>query len=191
MTFRLDVLDEPLLEFGGGGRAIDPRLGLMEFGPLQPGTGDKVRIAVVGTADTVDGFERFVEQCRTGIAAPAGRLANLRPHFPGLGNANPFRCAFEVDPAARTVVPPRYIDRILRQRDNDAAVRAAVELFADHAMSIHETSARPDVVVFALPTDLIERVVNDSVTGDADEDPLPENVPAGQPLDFRDRKSVV
>lgn len=186
MTFRLDVLDEPLLEFGGGGRSIDPRMGLMEFGPLQPGTGDKVRLAVIGTAETVEGFERFVDRCRTGIAADSGRLTNLRPHFPGLGNANPFRCAFEVEAGARTVLPRRDIERILKERDNDAAVRAAVDLFAEHALAIHETSARPDVIVFALPTDLIERVVNDTVAGDADEDPLPENMPDGLPLDFRD-----
>ncbi len=186
MNFPLDVLDEPLLEFGNGGRAIDPRLGLMEHGPLQPGTGDKVRLAVIGTKDTVEGFERFVERCRTGIPAPQGRLANLRPPFPGLGNANPFRCSFEVETGGTAVLPRRDIERILREKDNDAAVRAAVDLFANHALAVHESSARPDVVMFALPTELIERVVNDSVTADAEDEPLPDHVPAGQPLDFRD-----
>ena len=186
MTFPLDVLDEPMLEFGGGGRAIDPRMGLMEFGTLQPGTGDKVRLAVIGTADTVDGFDRFLERCRAGIEAPAGRLANLRPHFPGLGNANPFQCTFEVEAGGKAVLPRRDIERIIRERDDNAAVRAAVDLFVEHAVSIHESSARPDVVVCALPTELIERVVNDTVMPDGDDEPLPESVPAGQPLDFRD-----
>ena len=52
--------------FGGGGRPIHLRIGIMDFEPLQPGTGDKVRIAVIGTAETVEGFELL------------GRLPNRR-----------------------------------------------------------------------------------------------------------------
>jgi hypothetical protein len=31
------VLPEPLLEFGDAGRHVDPRVGLIEYGPLQEG----------------------------------------------------------------------------------------------------------------------------------------------------------
>ena len=42
MIFKSHVFDEPMLEFGDGGRHRDPRQGLREFGPLQPRSGDVV-----------------------------------------------------------------------------------------------------------------------------------------------------
>jgi hypothetical protein len=53
MTFNHVLLDEPELEFGDGGKCIDPRLGLLRFGPLQPAPGEKVSVGVIGTGETV------------------------------------------------------------------------------------------------------------------------------------------
>ena len=50
------LLDEPELEFGDGGRHIDPRLGLLKYGPLQPILGDRISLGVIGTAETVEGI---------------------------------------------------------------------------------------------------------------------------------------
>ena len=36
MEFRQKVIDEPLLEFGDKQTFIDPRHGLVEFGPFSP-----------------------------------------------------------------------------------------------------------------------------------------------------------
>jgi hypothetical protein len=52
LNFNPKVIAEPDLEFGDGGRHIDPRFGLVEHGPLQPMLGDTVRIGVIGTAET-------------------------------------------------------------------------------------------------------------------------------------------
>ncbi len=86
LNFNAKVLAEPLLEFGDGGRDIDPRRGLVDYGPLQPMPGDKVRIGVIGTAETCDGFAQFIDRCRTGVDGKSQKLANLYPPFPGIGN---------------------------------------------------------------------------------------------------------
>ena len=49
MIFNAKVLTEPLLEFGDGGKDIDPRRGLVDYGPIAADAGDKVRIGVIGT----------------------------------------------------------------------------------------------------------------------------------------------
>lgn len=36
MIFQPIYMPEPVLEFGDGGRHIDPRAGLLNYGPLQP-----------------------------------------------------------------------------------------------------------------------------------------------------------
>jgi hypothetical protein len=139
------VLKEPLLEFGDAGLHPDQRVGLIEYGPLQPMAGDRVRIGVIGTAATADGFAQFIERCKTGIEGKKSPLINLYPPFPGIGNQNPFRCTFEVDAAVRKIIPMRDIERIIAIAKQPDAVRAAVALFAEQASAMLEGSARPDV----------------------------------------------
>jgi hypothetical protein len=83
------VFDEPMLEFGNGGQQPDPRQGLREYGPLQPSSGDVVRVGVIGTDETVAGFTEFLEETARGIESGNKQLINLNPDFPGLGNQNP------------------------------------------------------------------------------------------------------
>lgn len=176
------LIDEPELEFGDGGRHIDPRLGLLDHGPLQPILGDKISIGVIGTAETVEGFERWMERVKTGISGKSVKQPNLFPPFPGLGNENPFRCPFEVSPTAKRILPARDIGDIVAIQKHPDAVREASALFTDQATAMLESSDGPDVIVAALPFDLIMRVVNEVVEIGDEGDPLG----ADDAIDFRD-----
>jgi len=175
------LIDEPELEFGDGGRHRDPRLGLMRHGPLQPILGDKISIGVIGTADTIEGFERWMERVRTGISGKLTKQPNLFPPLPGLGNENPFRCPFEVKPTARRVLPARDIRDIVSIQKHSEAVQEASALFSDQATTMLESSDKPDVIVAALPFDLIMRVVNEITENNDDDDD-----DGAEPPDFRD-----
>lgn len=171
MISNAKVLPEPMLEFGSGGRHLDPRMGLVEYGPLQPILGDRVRIGVIGTAETADGFSQFIDRCGTGIEGKKSPLTNLYPPFPGIGNRNPFRCTFEVDTGARRIIPTRDIERVVSTAKQSDAVRTAAELFAENAGSMLAGSSRPDVIITALPANLIEKVVNArSIAEDEDDE---------------------
>jgi len=170
MTFRAGILEEPLLEFGGNGREIDIRLGLMRHGPLEPERAAKVRLGIIGTAETTEGFARFLDRCKVGLDAKESRQPNLFLPFPGLGNDNPFRCNFELDPHARKPIPRADIARIAGMTSTPKAVVEAVELFAAQAQAIAEAPAPPDVILCALPTELITRVVHETVIPDRDQD---------------------
>ena len=50
--FPTKIFDEPELEFGDRHHHPDPRLGLMDAGPLQTFVGDVIKVAVVGSAKT-------------------------------------------------------------------------------------------------------------------------------------------
>lgn len=182
MTFRTEILDEPKLEFGDRGFHIDPRFGLCEYGPLQPMLGDRVSIGVIGTAETYEGFEAWMERLTSSIPAKSTELPNLFPPFPGLGNQNPFRCRFEVSPAARRILPHKDMGDIVRIPSHSEAVTEAAEVFFDQAQTMLESSDPPDVIVAALPFELILRVVNDVTDlagNDVDDD-------HAFPIDFRD-----
>src|SRR5437016_4034535 len=149
--FKSYVFDEPMLEFGDGGQHFDPRQGLREHGPLQPRSGDVVRVGVVGTEDTVGGFTEFLTETARGIESENKQLINLNPDFPGLGNQNPFRCKFEVPDGATAILSRRQVNEIKEIGRHDQAVRHAVELIASQLSALTESSAKPDVIVLALP----------------------------------------
>ncbi|MBY0329414.1 MAG: hypothetical protein K2X49_01925 [Acetobacteraceae bacterium] len=169
-VFETRCLPEPDLEFGDGGLHLDPRYGLMTYGPLQPKPGDLIRIGVIGTTETVDGMASFVERAMTGIEGAGGHLGNLHPGFPGIGNENPFRCRFEIERAACRTVLSRDVRAITAIPKHDNAVRAAAELFVDQARALLESSTKPEVVVLALPIPIIEKVVNAVAFPGGDED---------------------
>ena len=160
MIFKSHVFDEPMLEFGGGGQHCDPRQGLREHGPLQPRSGDVVRVGVIGTEDTVGGFTEFLAETARGIESENKQLINLNPDFPGLGNQNPFRCKFEVLDGATAMLSRRQVSEIREIGPHDQAVRYAVELIVSQLSALTESSAKPDVIVLALPVPLIEKLVN-------------------------------
>jgi hypothetical protein len=160
MSFKSRVFDEPVLEFGDGGQHCDPRHGLREFGPLQPRSGDVIRVGVIGTEETVAGFTEFLAETARGIDAENKQLINLNPDFPGLGNQNPFRCKFEVPNDATIALSHRQVNEIKKIGRHDEAVRHAVTLISAQLSSLMESSAKPDVIVLALPVPLIEKLVN-------------------------------
>ena len=160
MIFKAHVFDEPMLEFGDGGQHCDPRQGLREYGPLQPRSGDVVRVGVIGTDDTVAGFTEFLAETGRGIESGNKQLINLNPDFPGLGNQNPFRCKFEVLDGATAALSRRQVNEITSISRHDEAVRHAAELITSQLSALVESSAKPDVIVLALPVPLIEKLVN-------------------------------
>ncbi len=180
MIFNGQVYPEPLLEFGSGGLHLDPKYGLAQYGPLQPIPGDSVRIGIIGTGETVEGMERFLERCKTGIAGRDSPLANLHAPFPGIGNANPFRCAFVTDPSMQRRIPKSDIRRATSLPKQADIIKECADLFADQARSLLEGSSRPDVIVAALPLEVIQKVVNARASGGDDD----EEDDSG--LDFRD-----
>ena len=163
MYFESRIFEEPELEFGDKHHHPDPRLGLLEAGPLQPPLGGVIRIAVVGSAKTVEDTQRFLADAAIGFTGKSDRHPNLHPDFPGLGNLNPFRCRFEIQDGATAALPQSKIEKIRKEPGHAKAVEMAVEEIVAQLQMIDESSSRPDVAIVALPVALIERVWNAKV----------------------------
>ncbi|MGY3591482.1 hypothetical protein ACVIGB_008938 [Bradyrhizobium sp. USDA 4341] len=159
--FDTRIFPEPELEFGDQHHHPDPRLGLLEAGPLQYPLGDVMKIAVVGNTKTIEDAQKFMEAAAAGLAGKTEKHPNLHPDFPGLGNQNPFRCKLEIVVSA--ALPQARIDKIRKEPLNDKAVEMAVDEFVAQLEVIAESSSRPDVAIIALPVGLIERVWNAKV----------------------------
>ena len=163
MDFQSKIFKEPELEFGDKHHHPDPRLGLVEAGPLQPPLGEVIRIAVVGNAKTVEDTQKFLTDAAGGFLGKTEKHPNMHPDFPGFGNQNPFRCRFEIDDDATAALSQSKIEKITKEPDHRKAVETAVEEIVSELQTLDEGSHRPDVAIVALPVALIERVWNAKV----------------------------
>lgn len=159
------VLDEPLLEFRHGQRAVDPHRGLSLFGPYDADRNPPGRItyAVVGTGDGIAAFATFAKT----LAAPiVGGLSDaervdvhldqyrlkqdaLWPVFPGFNTA--FATRWKPEPLTKCVVAPEAIDAALHNRDDHRRVRAITDLFLEPIRIAAERDDPPSVVVCVVP----------------------------------------
>lgn len=163
MKFETKIYDEPELEFGDQHHHPDPRLGLVEAGPLQPPLGEVIRVGVVGSAKTVESTQNFLSTVLAGIKGKTEKHPNLHPDFPGLGNLNPFRCRFDIPENSTITISQSKIDAIAKEPNHQKAVKMAVEEITNLLQVLDDGGDRPDVAIVALPVALIERVWNAKV----------------------------
>lgn len=158
MKIEPKIFSEPLLEFGSRHFHSDPRLGLMDAGPLQTHVGETIHVAVVGSQRTQELTESFFNDAVDGIETSSTKHPNMNPDFPGLANRNPFRCKFSIMSNAAPSIPNSQIDTIVNESNDSIAVDLAVDTIMKQLESIEESTFKPDIAIIALPIALIDRV---------------------------------
>src|SRR6266545_4857568 len=130
-SVKLDVRDEPLLEFAGNARHVDPRHGIWDYGPIDATSTAlrTIRAGIVGTPASVQGLRAWLDKCRLPIAAKDSRLGHLFVPFPGFDTSAGFRSTLVWDSRLERHIRDRDIRRVAGLKPHDA-VRAAVELYA-------------------------------------------------------------
>lgn len=153
---KLTVLDEPPLEFAHGTHHRDPRHGLDFYGPadIEETKVRAIRVGLVGPQASIDGVKRWLDRCRTPIAAKQSHLGSLYLPFPGFDTDRAFRS---------TIVWNSRLERPISRNDLEAlqglnplkAAAAAVELYDSELQVLHE-EPNCDVVIVCRPDDLVD-----------------------------------
>jgi len=156
---RATVLDEPDLEFGGGGKHVDPRHGIADYGPIDAGsTGapTEIPIGLVGTQEAVEGVRHWLEGCREPIAAKQpNRYPRLFRDFPGFDLDSTFRSRLVFDDTLTRVIPNRTLNRVT-SKPGALAAADAVDLYREEVARLADTN-RCKVIICARPDQLDER----------------------------------
>lgn len=182
---KLALIPEPQLEFADNGRHLDPRFGVLRYGPLDAGGSSQPRmisVGIIGTNETILALRSWLESCRDPIAGKQTRLRNLFPEFPGFAGDTVFQAELVFDDSLDRPIGIRDFRARVRPAA-DATRRAVCELLLDELAVLLERQ-RPDVVLVALPLEILERV-----EPAADEDPAPapgRRERRRQPIDFHD-----
>jgi hypothetical protein len=152
------VLDEPELEFGAGGRHIDPRFGIATFGPVDAGTDTaptRIRLGIVGPRVAVEGIHSWLIHAREPIIAKTPRYpgqATLFPSFPGFEQDHAFRSVLALEERNLRVVANATIAG-LSSLGAAGAVQAAVDAYMAEIQWLSESSSC-DVIICARPPEL-------------------------------------
>ncbi len=157
---KVEHLIEPELEFGGGGRHIDIRFGLMNYGPLDLESTSRptsVPVGVVGSSESVDGLHRWLERCRNEIPAKESRQPNLFPHFPGFSSDSPLGCEIAADGELDRTLGGKLIKELAKKSSANSVIETAVDAFVGEIAAIAE-KGRAKVIFVALPLEVLEAV---------------------------------
>src|SRR5581483_3327970 len=157
---KIELIPEPELEFAEGGRHVDIRFGLANYGPLDAATGSaptQIKIGLVGTPQTIEGARTWFERCRSGVAAKQSRQPNLFPPFPGFDLDTRFHATLVFDPTLEREIREREFVALKSCGSVNDVVAAAVELFLTEMSALAE-KGKADVFVCAPPLSLLDAV---------------------------------
>lgn len=164
------VLAEPLLEFGGGARHVDPRHGISDYGPVdfdEAGAPRPVRLGVVGPRSDTDGLRRWLDECSGGVEArPDTHLRSLFRDFPGLDHDRTFRTTLLTADGTTRAVSAKELRKATSMTPGLATERC-VDLYFEQIQDLNQTN-RVDVILVARPDDLKD-TKTPSPKGDDDE----------------------
>lgn len=157
---KVDFIQEPELEFGSNGRHIDIRFGLMNYGPLDRDlqtAPEQIRLGVVGSGESVEGFTGWISACRDGVDAKTSKQPNLFPRFPGFGEDSMLQADIISDASLQRTVREKDIQQLCARTDDNAVVREAATMFMDELTALVE-KGKADVLVCAVPFPLLKRM---------------------------------
>ncbi len=148
-------LPEPLLQFCGG-RDSDPRRGLSMYGPFSLGQPRKhprsLRIGLLGSQKTIAAAQRWLEECAAGVGGDEDHQ-----DFPGCTSDVGFFCDLEFDDGWIHAIPQREQERALAIDDHRVRFETTVGLIEQGLAWFGALDHRPDVVIVALPDEIVEQ----------------------------------
>ena len=129
---KIEVIQEPLLEFGYGQQLSDPRDGLTLFGPYDanaPAHPGILSYGIVGTSQGIELFYKWAQaMIRPWVNAPKDRH-RLWPPYPGFQAA--FSSEWKVHPVWKHELDGEDLSQLARRHDPYERVHSVVDKYLD------------------------------------------------------------
>lgn len=152
---KASFLDEPALEFAGGQQELDQKRGLAGYGPASLGETrhpTSIKLGFIGSGTSVDLARTWFRRAAEGVRGdPAKRL----PDFPGFAGDRGFFSDLRSPDEHTEILTSRELDEVTTRKRVAERFEAAVELMSNKLRLLRQQDNRPDVVVLALPDELL------------------------------------
>lgn len=159
-AFQAGVVAEPSVLFGGGHRHIDPKTGLALYGPYSspdqvgpPVT--SIRVGIVTTGELATATRAWLRRCQ-GEVINDGSQPFIFPPFPGMNAESPLQCELISGRTWEEPLAVRRLREVLGIGNFYERVAAVTGIFAEGVRNLAERSPRPDVIVCAIPQEVLD-----------------------------------
>ena len=154
MTFTVQHLSEPNLDFGGGHPAPDPKMGISLYGPYS-GSPTQITVGIIGDATTVDQVDQLLHQFTSLVSGPT-KHPLWTQDFPGLNKTGPFGCELLIESEWKRTLRTEDIDGLNNVAGLSERIGRSVGLFCDEISKLKEREASPTVFICAPPRRMMD-----------------------------------
>ena len=163
MAFKVEYLEEPSLMFGNDGIALDPRIGLVKYGPRTP-TGEphhiSMKIGLIGDLSSITEIQRFFKLMRNRILPEINLLQKWKMPFPGLGVDSPLNMSINVQKRWRQIFFPDEIGKFLKYTDKNQMIVDFIQYVESKIDIIYGKESPPDVIIICIPESIYRKCVS-------------------------------
>ncbi|MFM9264946.1 argonaute/piwi family protein [Tychonema sp. BBK16] len=149
-------LGEPLLCFADGKQHIDPKFGVLNFGPKSYSPIKRhpslVRVGFIGSAETIEIAKQWMEKTAQGVLGD-----DKHPAFPGFQKERGFFSELVFDDAWIGQLNRSEIEDVLKIKSERECFEAAVKLLESKLNLLSRKDQPPEYVVVALPEQLSKK----------------------------------
>jgi hypothetical protein len=149
-------LGEPLLCFADGKQHIDPKLGVLNFGPKSYSPIKRhpslVRVGFIGSAETIEIAKQWMEKTAQGVLGD-----DKHPAFPGFQKERGFFSELVFDDAWIGQLNRSEIEDVLKIKSERERFEAAVKLLESKLNLLSRKDQPPEYVVVSLPEQLSKK----------------------------------
>lgn len=153
---KLLLIDEPALIFGHEQKTIDPRDGLVLFGPNQPLAPYSIRAGLIATGESIEEYPKFVTQLNKPIFSFKTKynkitlLERQRPSFPGFEAI--FNVVWPVTPEVALPIKQVDIQRCLSNPNKSLRTNDVVDIFLSRIVEFtKKEDAKLDIWFVVIP----------------------------------------
>lgn len=149
-------LEEPLLCFADGQLHIDPRQGMLQFGPKSykplKRHPSQIRVGFIGSAETINMARQWLIKTQEGVAGD-----EKHPAFPGFQRDRGFFSELLFDDAWVEQFNRTEITDLLNIRSPKESFEAAIQLLQTKLELLWREDQKPEYIVVALPDELFKK----------------------------------
>jgi hypothetical protein len=169
---RSTLIKEPDLFFGGNEPSMDPKIGILNFGPYGSEVADDnpriIRAGVIATKRSYLELESWLEKLRTRIPGVLDKESGSRdPDFPGLLADGPLKFDVQLDPSCYEEIVQEHISRLSEIENRKERVLKVIEIYEQKFKDLMETTdPKPDIVLLPISEKMLNLCKEIGLKGD-------------------------
>jgi hypothetical protein len=169
LTFKIENIEEPDLMFGENGKAKDPRIGLIKYGPRTPEGKPhhiSMKIGLIGDNYSINEIQGFFKLMRDRIIPQkpkkSSELQKWKMPFPGLSSESPLNISMNLQKRWREIIKENEIASITGSENKNEIMEETVTLIEDKINTIYGRETPPDVIIICIPEEIYRKYASAS-----------------------------